>query len=126
MAWQHGVYRYPTLVGTRFGKLLVIGRDPVIHGRGTNSSWICQCDCGTVKSVMRTSLVNKRTVSCGCFGKEGGRNHKKRVVAIVEPIEMVERSEILDVWAHQMTTLLHGGHLPELTTPEGRVHKIKG
>ena len=54
------------LTGERFGKLLVLRRDP---GRkdGGNYFWICECDCGNRKSIRGTSLVKDGgTRSCGC------------------------------------------------------------
>jgi hypothetical protein len=34
--------------------------------------WICQCDCGTIKSISGTELRRKSrpTLSCGCLTKE--------------------------------------------------------
>lgn len=50
------------LTGERFGKLLVLRRDP-----GRDSYWICRCDCGKEKSIRGTSLTKKGgTRSCGC------------------------------------------------------------
>ena len=69
-------------VGKKFGKLTVIRRD-TRRGR-----WICRCQCGKEKSVLKVTL--KTTTSCGCdkptrlplglrFGKlviqEGTRDH---------------------------------------------------
>ena len=56
------------LTGQRFGKLLVLQRgeyhiEP--SGRGV-ITWICQCDCGTIKSICGSSLRKGKTKSCGC------------------------------------------------------------
>ena len=32
--------------------------------------WLCQCDCGTIKTVLNTALTNGLTISCGCYHKE--------------------------------------------------------
>ena len=56
-----------SLKGKRFGLLVVqrqVGRSP-----SGISRWECQCDCGTVKSVLYTNLTQGRTRSCGCFKK---------------------------------------------------------
>jgi hypothetical protein len=50
--------------GKRFGKLLVLRKDEANNRR--YSKWICQCDCGTVKSVAGCNLVSGGTTSCGC------------------------------------------------------------
>ena len=40
--------RVKDLTGMRFGRLVVLG----IDDKGTRKTyWICQCDCGNVKSV---------------------------------------------------------------------------
>ncbi len=60
------------LSGRRFGKLVVLKRDETI----TNTPyWICQCDCGNVKSIKGHDLKRKdgnQTVSCGCYHKSMG------------------------------------------------------
>lgn len=53
--------------GQRFGRLVVTGRAP---NRGRQTYSRVQCDCGTVKDVMTSSLVTGSTVSCGCLGRE--------------------------------------------------------
>ena len=55
------------LTGTRFGKLLVLHRDPEQNGY-----WVCQCDCGQSTSVRGTSLTKRKvhTQSCGCIQRE--------------------------------------------------------
>ena len=60
-----------SLIGKRFGRLVVIERDMTKpRGHGCSSYWICQCDCGNKKSISYNSLVSKKTQSCGCLVKE--------------------------------------------------------
>lgn len=62
--------------GKRFGKLLVLRKDESNHRR--YAKWICQCDCGTVKSIAGCNLVSGGTTSCGCSrGKTLGRSDKR-------------------------------------------------
>ena len=66
--YGHRDMRYPGLsndiTGKRFGMLLVIKKT---SKKGeTRSKWLCKCDCGTEKEVIRASLVNGSTSSCGC------------------------------------------------------------
>lgn len=56
------------LTGQRFGKLTVLRRDNDAIGRGT--CWMCQCDCGNVKSIRSATLVNGDSKSCGCSAHE--------------------------------------------------------
>lgn len=55
------------MVGKRFGHWVVLERD---YSNESNSRrgarWICQCDCGKIKSVLGYSLRAGRTTSCGC------------------------------------------------------------
>jgi len=58
--------------GARFGKLLIIEKGPYvtikygkIKGTANVSSWICQCDCGKIKTILQHYLV-RGTQSCGC------------------------------------------------------------
>jgi hypothetical protein len=56
------------LTGMKFGRWTVLrfgGR------RGWASTWVCRCECGTVKEgVLYTSLVNGGSNSCGCLHRE--------------------------------------------------------
>lgn len=54
------------LIGQRFGRLTVIGKDEIKNHR---QYWLCRCDCGNEKIVSTHSLT-KGTQSCGCLQKE--------------------------------------------------------
>jgi hypothetical protein len=54
--------------GHRFGRLTALRRDFDNSKNGTY--WICQCDCGTVKSVPGSNLVKGLANSCGCLQRE--------------------------------------------------------
>lgn len=55
------------LIGKKFGRLSVIG----IDDRGTRKTyWVCQCDCGNIKTVRSDSLQSGAIKSCGCLKKE--------------------------------------------------------
>lgn len=53
------------ITGKTFGYWTVLHRDKPHKGK-QNSYWICQCACGAVRSVNRSTLVNGRSQSCGC------------------------------------------------------------
>lgn len=55
------------LAGQRFGRLVAIGLD---DKPGRKKYWVCQCDCGNVKSVRSDSLQSGAIRSCGCLKKE--------------------------------------------------------
>lgn len=56
------------LVGQKFGRLLVLERDNERNSK--HAYWICQCDCGTIKSIRQDVLRDGTTQSCGCLARE--------------------------------------------------------
>lgn len=63
------------LTGKRFGKWIVLGEAPSRWSSAGNKRhyWKCRCDCGTIREVVRTSLVSGRSTSCGCVHSEIAR-----------------------------------------------------
>ena len=62
--------RVKNIVGQRFGKLVVL------EELG-NCRVLCQCDCGNVKNINKTHLVNGDIQSCGCLLAKSGVNNSK-------------------------------------------------
>ena len=63
---------YKDITGIRFGRLIAIekvGTKNQGH-RGSKSLWLCKCDCGNEKIVLRNNLVSGLTRSCGCLEHE--------------------------------------------------------
>lgn len=58
------------LTGHRFGKLVVISREP--NNKWRNSMWLCKCDCGKTTIVNGSRLTSGHTRSCGCLQREKG------------------------------------------------------
>lgn len=54
------------LLGHRFGKLVVIGKENTLRG---GTYWKCRCSCGKEKTIRGSSLVGGTTRSCGCLWK---------------------------------------------------------
>lgn len=54
--------------GLRYGRLLVLNREPNNCHRHT--MWRCHCDCGNEVVVTNNGLRSKKTQSCGCRSKE--------------------------------------------------------
>lgn len=63
---------YEIAPGTRFGRWTVIQFDRWAPRPkyGQNPLYLCRCDCGTERSVMRRSLMTGRSQSCGCYHRE--------------------------------------------------------
>lgn len=60
------------LSGQKIGRWTVLHRDNAIEGR---IKFICQCDCGTIKSVRASHLINGKTKSCGCSWTKHSKSH---------------------------------------------------
>lgn len=60
------------LLGTRFGRLVVVSESEshVTPGGNKLTKWLCKCDCGNMTIVTTRSLRSGNTKSCGCFKKE--------------------------------------------------------
>lgn len=60
------------LIGEVFGKWKVIDfADPdIMKGNRKRRRWLCQCECGTKRTVIESSLLNGLSKSCGCYHSE--------------------------------------------------------
>lgn len=56
--------RLQDLTGLKYGKWKVIKIDKT-HTSG-HKHWICECECGTIRSVDGNTLRNGKSTSCGC------------------------------------------------------------
>lgn len=66
-----GCSRWPDLTGSTFGRLTVIRRVGGGPGNGgARGKWLCRCECENEVTVMRSSLSDGNTRSCGC-GRSG-------------------------------------------------------
>ena len=57
----------PVMIGVKFCKLVIIGKGNKI---GKHKTWLCRCDCGTVKEIREQCLRNYKQISCGCYKRE--------------------------------------------------------
>lgn len=68
-----GCLQSPDLTGKRFGRWYVISRLNVDNGGEYH--WLCQCDCGKVRSVLISNLTSGGSTSCGCATRESVTTH---------------------------------------------------
>ena len=54
----------PTAAGMRFGSWTTLRRTGIRNGSQT--AWLCRCDCGTEKEVVAQRMRSGRSKSCGC------------------------------------------------------------
>jgi hypothetical protein len=64
-------------IGERHGRLLIVGREVKLSGSKNRVFWICQCDCGSMTSVVNDWIANGGTRSCGCLGRERAKEASK-------------------------------------------------
>jgi hypothetical protein len=65
------------LLNKKIGKLTPVSHySRKVNGR-QRTYWHCLCECGETVDVVRDSLINQTTKSCGCIkrGKKGPNNH---------------------------------------------------
>lgn len=59
---------YKDLMGMTFGKLTVLRKDDERSDGNMGIWWLCQCDCGTIKSIQASHLIHGSAKSCGQTG----------------------------------------------------------
>lgn len=69
------ITHYKDRIGQKFGRMTIIAYEPIKH-RGR---YVCQCECGTIKSVDCSQLIDGRIKSCGCFAKELAKEKLKSI-----------------------------------------------
>jgi hypothetical protein len=60
-----GKHRIIPMAGKKFGKLTVL-RDSCERSGSGAVLWVCECDCGEIKTIIGSSLRSGITSSCGC------------------------------------------------------------
>jgi hypothetical protein len=63
------------LTDRKFGRYSVLRKDES-KKVGWTTYWLCECKCGTVKSVAGSVLKNGTVVSCGCYVRDRKSNHE--------------------------------------------------
>lgn len=66
---KYAKMRKENLIGQSFGYWTVIKDSDMING---HTAWTCRCKCGTIRSVLRQSLVSGASQSCGCLNMSHG------------------------------------------------------
>lgn len=102
------------LKGKRFNYWTVIQKDN--HPKDNrNSYWICKCDCGNVRSLPYSNIVNNKSLSCGCKKYSKGEilisNILKR-----NNIVYIEQYSPQDIKSYKGYPLFFDFYLPEYHT----------
>lgn len=67
--------------GKKYGKLTVLQMDTERDKYG-RIKWICQCECGNIKSISGAQLRSGMTQSCGC--KQGISRGEQKIIEILD------------------------------------------
>jgi hypothetical protein len=57
------------LINCKFGRLTVKKKDDEPRKRAS-IFWVCECECGNVRSIPTNKLISGWSKSCGCLQKE--------------------------------------------------------
>lgn len=87
--------RKENLIGQSFGYWTVIKDSDMING---HTAWTCRCKCGTIRSVLRQSLVSGASQSCGCLNM----SHGEKVIH-----DLLKENNITFVQEYNSTLLLN-------------------
>lgn len=86
-------------LGSKFGKLTVLRYSHKVHKQFNDSKknyynyyYECECECGTVKTILASSLTGGNTVSCGCHIKN----------------KIIERNRVHGLSKTKLYKLFHG------------------
>lgn len=64
------------ITGNRYGMLVVLSSvESKQCGKQKKTMWLCRCDCGNTKTLLKSSLTSGKTISCGCLLKKGQLKH---------------------------------------------------
>lgn len=63
-------------IGTRFGRLVVIGAGDT--DKNSHLRFVCRCDCGGTHTVLGTNLRQGTTSSCGCARRSHSTNRSNK------------------------------------------------
>lgn len=65
------------LTGQKFGRLTA--GEELRVGERKRIAYVCTCDCGQVRTVLKENLTAGRQVSCGCWNKEKAVEHSRAI-----------------------------------------------
>lgn len=106
------------MTGKRIGSWTVLHRD---ESAGYPARWICQCDCGTIRSVSGSSLRSGTSKCCGCIRPSAAKDISNMVFGRLTAIKPLHNNKYQNVvWQckcecgniveHTASALL-GGHV---------------
>jgi hypothetical protein len=99
-----------SIVGLKFGRLLV--KERIAGQRGVPARARCVCDCGSEKTVDVLHMLSGRSQSCGCLRSEVSRANLK-AAHIKNVTHGMSRSRTHEIWMHMRSRCLNPSSDPE-------------
>ncbi len=90
------------LLGFRFGRWLVVSPS---ESRGQISTWLCKCECGTLRTVDANRLKSGRSNSCGCL-----RSELRAAGHFSKPVHGMNGTLTYRVWSNMKQRCLNPDH----------------
>lgn len=106
----------PDLTGQKYGKLYVIKKDP-----DNPNKWICQCDCGNIKSITGYNIYTGATSSCGCINYSIGE-YNIRQILLDNNIEFCTQYHPKDGYGYYDFAIFKNNNLIHLIEFDGEQH----
>jgi hypothetical protein len=109
-SWNHikitpaDIKTYDSIIGQKFGKLLVI--EKTSEKQNGQKLYKCLCDCGKTKYASMYDLMHGRIKTCGCFEKKKDATGKK-----YGNLTVLERSGIRKGRGHKQKCLCECGKI---------------
>lgn len=107
--------RIHDLTGNKYGLLTVIGLDDT---NTRKTYWVCQCDCGNIKTVRSDSLLCGAIRSCGCLKKK-----QDRINLVKNHSHKMSGTRIYSIWIG-MKNRCNNPHNPKYSRYGGRGIKV--
>lgn len=92
--------KFVDLTGQKFGRWTVVerGESRVCAGK-KQTTWICLCECGNIKSVIGSSLKRGKSISCGCYRSEYQRDRMSEMHKKNQPEFVRHKEPLYSVWS---------------------------
>lgn len=110
------------LVRKKIGKLTVVeyaGKRN--RGKIKYDYYLCKCECGNEKLVVRSSLLKKKVKSCGCL-----RTSKNIKNAFVPKVQKLEKTNGNTIKVYKLNPNELDAYLKELKTKEVQYAGVRG
>jgi hypothetical protein len=82
------------MIGEKFNRLKVVSAENVDSGGRKRLAFLCECECGEKRVVLKENLTSGRQKSCGCLSREKARKTGER-----SKTHGMHGSRVYGIWA---------------------------